>query len=291
VFRRFAHADAAGTAGSCRCCNLPPLFSALLKMRVLLSIAALCLVAGFAGDLDAAESCPAAHAHNDYLHERPLLDALEQGFCSVEADVFVVDGRLLVAHDRKDLTDSRTLKSLYLEPLRDRLRSHNGKVHTDASQFTLLIDFKTEGQTTYAALRGLLAEYRELFTATTEDGLPPVSVVISGNRPFAQIEADTDRLCGLDGRLSDLDSTMPADLMPMISDNWRSHFKWRGEGPMPAAEQAKLSDVVHRAHAAGRRVRFWATPENEVLWAQLSAAGVDHINTDQLKQLRQFLTR
>ena len=39
---------------------------------------------------------PAAHAHNDYLHKRPLLDALAQGFCSVEADIFLVDGALLV---------------------------------------------------------------------------------------------------------------------------------------------------------------------------------------------------
>jgi hypothetical protein len=44
-----------------------------------------------------------AHSHNDYLHRRPLLDALEQGFCGVEADVFLVDGDLLVAHDRKDV--------------------------------------------------------------------------------------------------------------------------------------------------------------------------------------------
>ena len=36
-----------------------------------------------------------AHAHNDYLHERPLLDALDHGFTSVEADIFLVDGKLL----------------------------------------------------------------------------------------------------------------------------------------------------------------------------------------------------
>ena len=30
-----------------------------------------------------------AHAHNDYYHKRPLLDALSHGFCSVEADVFL----------------------------------------------------------------------------------------------------------------------------------------------------------------------------------------------------------
>ena len=33
----------------------------------------------------------------------PLFDALEQGFCSVEADIHLVDGKLLVAHDLKDV--------------------------------------------------------------------------------------------------------------------------------------------------------------------------------------------
>lgn len=41
-----------------------------------------------------------AHAHDDYEHKRPLFDALDRGFCSVEADVHLVDGQLLVAHIR-----------------------------------------------------------------------------------------------------------------------------------------------------------------------------------------------
>ena len=37
-----------------------------------------------------------AHAHNDYEHPRPLLDALDHRFGSVEADIYLVDGQLLV---------------------------------------------------------------------------------------------------------------------------------------------------------------------------------------------------
>ncbi|HOK78354.1 MAG TPA: hypothetical protein PLW35_11615, partial [Verrucomicrobiota bacterium] len=62
-----------------------------------------------------------AHAHNDYEHARPLLDALECGFCSFEADVHLVDGELLVAHDRIRTRPERTLTALYLEPLRRRV--------------------------------------------------------------------------------------------------------------------------------------------------------------------------
>ena len=44
-----------------------------------------------------------AHAHNDYLHPRPLLDALGHRFGSVEADIFLDGKQLLVAHDPVDL--------------------------------------------------------------------------------------------------------------------------------------------------------------------------------------------
>ena len=53
---------------------------------------------------------PQAHAHNDYEHERPLLDALEQGFTSIEADVWLVDGELRVAHDSWEVADAPTLE-------------------------------------------------------------------------------------------------------------------------------------------------------------------------------------
>ena len=39
-----------------------------------------------------------AHAHNDYEHPRPLLDALDHRFGSVEADIFLVGDQLLIGH-------------------------------------------------------------------------------------------------------------------------------------------------------------------------------------------------
>jgi len=65
-----------------------------------------------------------AHAHNDYEHARPLSDALDHGFCSVEADIWLVGDELLIGHDRKDLKAGRTLETLYLDPLRARIKSN-----------------------------------------------------------------------------------------------------------------------------------------------------------------------
>ena len=81
-----------------------------------------------------------AHAHNDYRHASPLHDALAHGFTSVEADIFLVDDDLYVAHDRRDITPERTLRALYLDPLRERVRKNGGKVYRGGPQVTLLID-------------------------------------------------------------------------------------------------------------------------------------------------------
>src|SRR5438874_5130274 len=81
-----------------------------------------------------------AHAHNDYAHPRPLIDALDQGFCSVEADVYLVDGKLLVAHDKKDVKPDRTLEKLYLDPLRERVKANGGRVYAKGPTVHLLVD-------------------------------------------------------------------------------------------------------------------------------------------------------
>ena len=107
------------------------------------------------------------------------------------------------------------------------------------------------------------------------------------------MEGQQVRYAAYDGRLSDLGVTIDASLVPLISDNWTRHFTWQGVGPMPEAERVKLQTIVQSAHANDQRVRFWATPETspqrEAVWAELLAAQVDHINTDHLEALRDFL--
>ena len=240
-----------------------------------------------------------AHAHNDYWHKRPLLDALAEGFCSVEADVFLVDGQILVGHDKNELTPERTLETLYLKPLQKRVRENGGRVFKNGPVFWLWIDQKTDAEPTYRALHALLEKYVDMITSVENGKLTEraVRVVISGNRPIELMknqDAKEPRLAGIDGRLSDLDSqspnsTFPAHLMPFISDNWRNTFKWNAIGPMPEKEREKLEQIAHKTHAAGRRLRFWATPESETAWSVFLDTKVDRINTDQLDRLRHFL--
>jgi glycerophosphoryl diester phosphodiesterase len=210
----------------------------------------------------------------------------------VEADIYLVDGQLLVAHDRDKVKPERTLQALYLDPLRERVKKNGGRVHPNGPEFTLLIDLKSGWQTTYPALRAVLTNYAAMLT-TIRDGekhTNAVLVVISGSRDRKMFDGETIRYATFDGELSDLDANPSPNFAPWISARWGSSFSWRGDGPMPDAEKQKLESIVRRAHEQGRRVRFWGAPDNRDFWQVLRAARVDLINTDNLAGLEQFLS-
>ena len=59
----------------------------------------------------------------------------------------------------------------------------------------------------------------------------------------------------------------------------------------PPGEREKLREIVKKAHGQGKRIRFWAVPDQAAGWSVLAEAGVDLINTDRLPELREFLER
>lgn len=243
-----------------------------------------------ASSSEATAVLPFGHAHNDYLHERPLLDALEHGFASVEADVFLIDGELYVAHTFVEVDRSKTLRKLYLDPLRKIVEKNHGRVHPGSTEpLVLLVDIKTDGKKTFAELHRQLMEYRSMLVLAS-DGEDPrggaVQVIVSGNRPFDEIEVASPRLAAIDGRLSDLRRDRSKFLYPLISDNWNSHFQWRGVGEISDEELKKLRGIVKSTHEEGRRLRFWAIPDREEVWKLLHREQVDYINTDRLRDLR-----
>lgn len=259
--------------------------------RLPIFIAVLAMLASAALGQDTVTPLLRAHAHNDYHHDRPLLDALDHGFCSVEADIHLVEGQLLVAHDREDVDPERTLQALYLDPLLARFKTNNGRIYPGGPEFILLVDIKSDGEAVYETLRKVLQDYKEMLTSFTSDSTTKgaVTVILSGDRPTNVLAAERQRFAAIDGRLSDLDSAPNPHLTPLISDNWRSHFDWFGSGPMPPEAREKLHSITKQAHDAGCIVRFWGIPPREDLWDTLLAAGVDLINADNLAQLQQFL--
>lgn len=230
-----------------------------------------------------------AHSHNDYAQARPLMEAVDNGFASVEADVFLVDGQLLVGHNREDLKPERNLAAMYLKPLADRMKANKGWVYPGVHKtMWVLVDIKSDGAAVYEAFKKLLDQYPSLKFRPKQ---PPIRFVISGDRPIASIVQDKGSVAGLDGRWSDLSKGYSADLMPWVSEDWSDHFKWDGTGPFTSEMQATLTLMAMQVHEQGRLIRFWGAPDSPAMWEIHWQSGVDWINTDHLSALRAWMLK
>jgi hypothetical protein len=230
-----------------------------------------------------------AHAHNDYEHTRPLLDALEQRFYSVEADVFYDGGRFKVAHGPLDASKG-TLRDLYLEPLQ-ALVNEKGSVHGDGVPFTLWIDFKDSDDKLPAALRDLLAGYPMLGRYTDAEAAPGVvRVALTGNADMKRRAVDfPERRYARDSNDYTPDDPASDNRWSYYALNWSTYVGWNGQGTMPQEDRARLACIVENAHADDRALRFYNTPDTQAVWDVSLALGVDFINTDKLAALRDFL--
>ncbi|UFH56728.1 histidinol-phosphatase [Spirosoma sp. KNUC1025] len=234
-----------------------------------------------------------AHAHNDYEQSRPLWDALDHGFTSVEADVHLMGDTLYVAHNRPTLRNSAaTLENLYLKPLAERIRQQKGQVLAGyTGPFYLMIDAKTQADSTYQAIDKLLQRYRSLLNLGNQKQPGAVTVVLSGNRPVQTLVKSKGRLVALDGRPDDIGKGYTPAMMPIISDNYTNQLGWRGQGDIPDDQFQKLRQLAERVHRENKKLRLWNSPEDPVVWAKLREAGVDYLNTDQLELVRDFLLK
>jgi glycerophosphoryl diester phosphodiesterase len=227
------------------------------------------------------------HSHNDYDRGRPLLDAVERGFASVEVDVFLVEGELYVAHDEEDVQPSEKMTRLYLDPLRELVLLRGGWVYAPSDPpLQLLIDVKTPAEETYRVLDETLAAYGDILTSWTRAGITagPVTAVLSGNRAFDLVFSDTLRYVALDGRVDEERSRWSTVAMPLVSMDWETLRASATEERLVEARE-----LVERVHREGRKVRFWGTPDRERVWASLIAIGVDYIGTDDAGRLQRML--
>jgi hypothetical protein len=257
-------------------------------LKSYLSVILVCFVAFCEGNC--AALLTNGFAHNDYEHKRPLIDALDLGFCAVEADIYLVDGQLLVGHDAADLKPERTLTSLYLDPLAQRVRKYGGSVYPNRAELLLLIDVKSEADTTYQQLKVVLTNYSPMLTTFTEKAIRTnaITIIISGNRPTELASHETSRFAAIDGRTNDLDRNPPLPLIPLVSDIWTKFSHWKGKGEIPDADRSRIAELVKRTHEQKRKLRLWAAPDTPESWKLQQAFGIDLINTDKLAEFARY---
>ncbi|QNF34978.1 alkaline phosphatase [Adhaeribacter swui] len=224
------------------------------------------------------------HSHNDYQQPVPFHNAYQHKVGSIEADVFLKNNELYVAHELKEIAPERTLDALYLKPLQQQIQKNNGTAYPNAQAvLQILIDLKTPGASTLPVLVRKLEKYPEIKNNRT------IQIVISGDKPDPSTWATFPGFIHFDGLPGQVYNPEQAKRVSLVSANFRKYSRWNGKGKIEAAELTKIKQLIDSVHHQNQKMRFWATPDNEDSWKTLMNQGVDFIGTDAVTELTTFL--
>ncbi|GMQ34557.1 alkaline phosphatase [Algoriphagus taiwanensis] len=223
------------------------------------------------------------HSHNDYLQKVPFWEAFSAGAASIEVDVILQDGRVMVAHEKESIRLERTFRSIYLEPIQRAVEL--GMI--DEFDFHLLVDCKTEAYSTLKQVMEDAAEFPSLlFSSQNPKGL---KLIISGNRPKPEDYSSYPEWILFDYQSKNLTPDLPWEKIGMVSLSFRQFSVWNGKGRMVEKELQGVKDFIQLVHQFDRPVRFWAAPDSKSAWKAFQDLGVDFINTDQPKAAQEYL--
>lgn len=242
------------------------------------------LFLGLGLDLLQAQSNFKLHSHNDYLQTVPFWDAFSAGCASIEVDVILNDGKLMAAHEKESILPTRTISSLYFEPIRHAVNL--GMIQE--FNFHLLVDFKTEAYSTMDALVEAAKPFEDfLYSKSNSKGL---KLVISGSRPKPDDYRNYPEWAFFDYQSLQLTQDLPWEKIGMVSLSFSRFSVWNGKGRMVQAELEKLKAFIDLVHSFDRPVRFWASPDSKSAWKAFHDLGVDYINTDQPYEAQKYLS-
>lgn len=224
-----------------------------------------------------------AHSHNDYENTKPFSNAFGEGFGSIEADIFPVNGVLYVAHNKKDIQQNNTLKALYLDPLLSGLQGDKKR------KVNLLVDIKENYK---EALSLLQTELQPLMPYLSTPGASKnITISISGERPPPGEYALYPPYIYFDDDLKLTHTPEQWQRVSLVSLQFDNISKWKGEGTIPQNDLQRLKHTIDSVHAAGKPIRFWAAPDTHEAWKQQMKLHVDLIGTDKINELGEYLKK
>jgi len=237
------------------------------------------------------KATPHSHSHNDYLKTIPLWGALNNGCTSIEVDVFAHKNELKVAHIAFALNIRSNLSEMYLKPLANYLDKKNKIFSNDTIPLILMIDFKSDADSSLFLLQKAIEPYSKYFTYYKNDSVykKALQLVISGKGFSYEQVKDLDSIpFFLDGSINSCNEEFPSKLVPRASGKYGNYFKWKGKGQIPKKELDQLRGYVQKAKSCGTKLRFYAMPENFNIWTTFLNEGVEWINVDNSELFQDF---
>ena len=227
------------------------------------------------------------HSHNDYTRTVPFWEAYSQFCGSIEADVFLHEGKLLVGHDLKDLSKEKSFQSLYVEPAVKVFRANGGKVwFQNEGSLQLMIEIKSETEPALSEIIRLLEQYPDVFC--TPEG---IRIAITGNIPAKEDFCKYPPFIRFDGEIGQTYTPEELEKVALVSGDFRVFArKWNGKGRMIKPEMDAVLAAIAQTHAYGKPIRFWNAPEGTTAYFTLWRLGVDYFNTDKPAVAAQFFS-
>ncbi|AWW32097.1 alkaline phosphatase [Echinicola strongylocentroti] len=222
------------------------------------------------------------HSHNDYLQSAPFWTAYANGAASIEVDVILQDGQLMVAHEIETIQPERTLASLYLDPIRQAKKLGIGQL-----DFQLLVDIKTAAYPSMKVLKEVLEGYDDILAIPGKQ--TGVRVVISGNRPAVEDYDQYPPAILFDYQHTEFPENLPWQKIALVSLPFQRFSEWNGKGRLVHAEKKKLDELIAKVHAVDRPIRFWGAPDSKTAWKAFADMGIDYINTDMPFEASEYL--
>jgi alkaline phosphatase len=223
------------------------------------------------------------HAHNDYQKAEPLVNALRNKAYSLEADVYLVNDTLKVAHNKNELATAPTLFSEYLQPIIHLFQTHHDHISDDSNYAPILmVDIKENGESALQALVKLLSAYPSVFDRSINKAA--VQIVISGERGSMWTVWPATIL--FDGRPNENYDAATLERVAFVSDSYL-HYSDHSKNNADTL----LHQAAEKVHAMKKLFRLWAIPDNPASWDHLLQLGVDIINTDKITECRNYFSR
>lgn len=230
------------------------------------------------------------HSHNDYAQDIPFYKAYYAGMESMEADVFLRDGILYVAHVQSEITKDKTLESIYLSPISKMMKAHGGPIFADQrKKMQLMIDIKEDHVAVLDALVKLLSARPEMVDASRNPNA--LKILISGDRPAPADFKKYPQWLSFDGLVEQAYTPDQWKRIGMLSANLKDYTHWNGKGTPVPADKEKILAAVALAKQQHIPFRFWGNHDSPNTWQELHKLGVYWINTDQPEALSRFIDR
>lgn len=246
-----------------------------------------------------AQYLPIGHSHNDYLQKRPLYTAIENGFASIEIDLYLwKDSLLKVSHFPIGLSKKKTIEEMYFKPIESLiLKKDSVFIYSQSQPLTLMIDIKSDGNKTYGFLHPILKKYQSYITTYTKSGdiiqHSYLKILISGNKPSIEKLAQDDIV------FAKLDVSIPSSftdcsldslgqyIHPFIERRSSKYKRFFKSNPTKN-DSIKLRCIVKNGDALKQELRFYAAGNTKTKWMFLMNFGVDWINVDDIEKFKEF---